>query len=46
MPVDGNNVTIPCEWTIIMDMSPAKIAYFEINGDVVIQDTQDITIEA
>jgi len=46
LPVDGNNVTIPCEWTVIMDMNPARIAYFEINGDVIIQDTQDITIVA
>jgi|JI61114C2RNA_FD_contig_123_37312_length_1830_multi_2_in_0_out_1_3 hypothetical protein len=29
-----------------MDMNPARIGYLEINGDVVIQDTQDITIIA
>jgi len=44
MPVAGNNVTIPCEWTIMMDMSPARIGYFEINGDVIVSDIQDITI--
>lgn len=29
-----------------MDISPAKINYFEINGDVIIPDTQDIKIVA
>jgi len=27
-----------------MDISPSKIKYFEINGDLIIPDTQDITI--
>lgn len=46
MPVDGDNITIPCEWTVMMDMNPARIAYFEINGDVIIPDTLDVTIVA
>lgn len=29
-----------------MDMNPANITYFEINGDVIIPDTQDIKIVA
>ncbi len=46
MPADGDDIIIPCEWTIIMDMNPARIAYFEINGDVIIEDARDITIVA
>lgn len=46
LPADGDNVTIPCEWTVMMDINPARIAYFEINGDVVVQDIQNITIIA
>jgi len=30
----------------MMDMSPNKIGYFEINGDIIIPDSQDILIEA
>ena len=29
-----------------MDMNPAKIAYFEINGDIIIEDKRDLTIIA
>ena len=43
---DGDNVTIPCEWTVLMDMNPARIAYFEINGDIIIEDKRDIYIVA
>lgn len=46
MPSDGDNITIPCEWTVMMDISPARIYYFEISGDIIIPDTQDITISA
>jgi len=30
----------------MMDMQPSRIGYFEINGDIIIPDTQDILIEA
>lgn len=46
MPNDGDNVTIPCEWTVLMDMNPARIAYLEINGDIIIEDKRDIYIVA
>ena len=48
LPKAGDNITIPCEWTIILDMVPARIGYFEIIGDVIIPNTTniDITIEA
>jgi hypothetical protein len=46
MPKDGDNITIPCEWTVIMDMNPAKIGYFEISGNIIIEDKRDLTIIA
>ena len=46
MPSDGDNVTIPCEWTVLMDTNPARIGYFEISGDVIISDALDINITA
>ena len=46
LPVDGDDVIIPCEWTVIMDMNPVRIGYFEINGDVIIEDKRDYMIVA
>lgn len=36
MPVSGQNITIPGEWTIIMDISPAKMGFWLVDGDVII----------
>ena len=36
MPVDGQNITIPCEWTIKIDSNPARIGFFNISGDIII----------
>jgi hypothetical protein len=30
----------------MLDMTPTKIGYFEINGDIIIPDTDDVLIEA
>ncbi len=46
MPKDGDNVTVPCEWSVLMDVNPAKIAYLEVQGDIVFDDTRDVTINA
>lgn len=46
MPKNGDNITIPCAWSIIMNIQPATINYLEINGDVYIDDTLDLTISA
>ena len=46
MPKNGDNITIPCEWSIIMNAQPATINYLEINGDVYIDDTIDLSITA
>jgi hypothetical protein len=44
MPSPGDNITIPCEWVIEIDMNPVRIGAFEILGDLTIPDTQDILI--
>lgn len=36
MPVPGQNITIPGEWTIIMDINPVRIGFFLVDGDVII----------
>lgn len=46
MPVDGENVTIPGEWTIIMDVQPAVFETLIVNGDIILDDTIDINITA
>jgi hypothetical protein len=46
MPKEGDNITIPCEWTVMMDMNPVRIGYFEINGNIIIEDNRDFTIVA
>ncbi len=46
MPKEGDNITIPCEWTVRLNMSPAKIGYFQISGDLVVPDTKNVTIQA
>jgi hypothetical protein len=39
MPVPGQNITIPGEWTIIMDINPVRIGFFLVDGDVFIDPT-------
>jgi hypothetical protein len=46
LPADGDNVSINGNWTIIMDVNPPIMDYFEIEGDVIIEDTQDFLIQA
>ncbi len=42
LPSDGDNITIPGPWTIIMDMNPAIINFWMIDGDVIIPPTLPI----
>lgn len=39
IPTDGENVTIPGEWTILVDIQPNKFGYWLILGDVIVPDT-------
>jgi hypothetical protein len=36
MPSNGDDLIIPCNWTLKVDMQPAVIGYFEISGTVII----------
>ena len=46
MPSADTNVTIPCEWTVDLDMNPLRIDVLMVEGSLVIPDTQDFIIEA
>lgn len=39
MPSDGDNVSIHGNWTIIMDVQPADMEFFYVDGDVIIPET-------
>ena len=36
LPAEGDNVTIPGPWTILMDMQPAEMEFWQIDGRVII----------
>lgn len=46
MPVDGENVTIPENWTIWMDVNPAIAPLLTIDGTVYVNDTRNTNITA
>jgi hypothetical protein len=45
LPTAGENVTVNGNWTIIMDIDPAPCEFMTIDGDVIIEDTQNRNIE-
>jgi len=45
MPLSGENVTVNCNWTIIMDVDPAVCEFLTIDGTVIISDISDRNIE-
>ena len=47
LPAEGENVTIPAEWQLFMDVNPPKMDQFIISGTLVIsEDIGDVLIEA
>jgi hypothetical protein len=44
LPLDGENVTVNGNWTIIMDIDPAVCEFMEIDGDVIIPNGADRNI--
>ncbi len=46
MPMAGDNVTVPFGWRLVVDVSPPPLAYLVIQGDVLFDTTQDITLTA
>jgi hypothetical protein len=39
LPVEGDNVTINGNWTLIMDINPPHLGFLEVNGDLWVEDT-------
>ena len=47
LPAEGDNVTIPAEWQLILDVDPPRLDRLLISGSVVVsEDIGDISIEA
>lgn len=47
LPLAGEDVKIPGEWTIIVDVVPASIGFWMIDGDVIISSIlPDVHIKA
>lgn len=46
VPVAGDNVTVKGEWRLLLDVDPAPINNFTIDGNLIIDDTRDVTIIA
>jgi hypothetical protein len=44
LPSPGDNVTIPGEWTILMDMDPAFMNVFQVQGDVIVDDRDTVVM--
>ena len=45
LPIAGNNVTIPYEWNLVLDVSPPALAYVTINGLLTFK-KMDLTFQA
>lgn len=46
VPKAGDNVTINCDWTVLINVSPESMNYFIVDGDLVVDDSININITA
>ena len=46
VPKAGDNVTIPCNWNVMLDMNPEPISILILDGTLYVDDTFDINITA
>jgi hypothetical protein len=46
LPQEGDNVTIPYEWNLVMDVNPPKLNYLEVNGILNFDDSRANVLEA
>ena len=46
MPLPGDNITIWCDWTVLIDINPVRMGNFTVDGDLVVDDSIDIHIVA
>jgi hypothetical protein len=46
LPQAGDNVTLNGNWTVILDVDPAPLDYFIIDGTLIADDSRDVNITA
>lgn len=46
VPKAGDNVTIYCDWTVLINVNPEPMGNFIVDGDLVVDDSMDINITA
>jgi hypothetical protein len=46
VPKANQNVTVPGEWILVLDMDPLPAAYMIIDGTLIADDTRDVNITA
>ena len=46
LPQAGDNVTLNGNWTVILDVDPAPLDYFIIDGTLVADDSRNVNITA
>lgn len=46
LPAEGENVTVPFEWKVYMDIDPPQFYYLEVNGLLIFNQTKDSKLEA
>lgn len=46
VPKAGDNVTVNGNWTVKLNVDPAPLNYFVIDGDIIVDDTRNVNITA
>ena len=46
LPLEGENVTIPYQWQLVMDINPPRLNYLEVDGILMIDPAVDRTLDA
>mmetsp|Transcript_8382 Transcript_8382/g.16636 ORF Transcript_8382/g.16636 Transcript_8382/m.16636 type:complete len:1637 (+) Transcript_8382:5150-10060(+) len=46
VPVDGETVTIPPEWDMLLDTNTAILGHLEVNGKITFSSTQSVTLNS
>ena len=44
-PPSNSRVEVPYEWNLLLDMSPPVLNYLEINGNLIFDNSQNITLQ-
>ncbi len=46
LPLSSSRVEVPYEWNLLLDVSPPVLDYLEVNGNLVFDNTQDLTLQS